>query len=45
MGPIIDYFNHGRTSTAGYRVMFGVGLAFFVLAFVTLRPVREIKVE
>ena len=45
MGPIIDYFNHARTSTAGYRVMFGVGLAFFILAFVTLRPVREMKVE
>lgn len=44
LGPIIDIFNNGGASTAGYRVMFGVAAAFFVVAFLTLRPVREIKV-
>ncbi len=45
LGPIIDVFNAGRTSTAGYRVMFGIAAAFFLTALLTLRPVREIKVE
>jgi MFS family permease len=45
LGPIIDIFNKGGTSTIGYRVLFGVSAAFFVIAFFTLRPVREIKVE
>lgn len=45
LGPIIDAFNNGRTSTAGYRVMFGMVAGFFLLAWVTLRPVREIRVE
>ncbi len=45
LGPIIDIFNNGRTSTVGYRVMFGIGAAFYLLALGTLRPVREIRVE
>jgi len=45
LGPIIDAFNNNRTSTVGYRVMFGIVTVFYVIAFVTLRPVREIKVE
>ena len=45
LGPIIDIFNRGGTSTVGYRVLFGLSAAFFVIAFFTLRPVREIKVE
>jgi MFS family permease len=45
LGPIIDGFNNGRTSTVGYRVMFGVVSAWYLVAFLTLRPVREIKVE
>ena len=45
LGPIIDAFNNNRTSTVGYRVMFGAVTIFYVIAFVTLRPVREIKVE
>lgn len=45
LGPIIDIFNKGGTSTIGYRVLFAVSAAFFVIAFFTLRPVREIKVE
>ena len=45
LGPIIDAVNNNRTSTAGYRVMFGIVTAFYLIALVTLRPVREIKVE
>ncbi len=45
LGPIIDAFNNSRTSTVGYRVMFGIVTLFFVIAFLTLRPVREIKVD
>ncbi len=45
LGPIIDIFNRGGTSVLGYRVMFGISAAFFLIAWVTLRPVREIKVE
>lgn len=48
MGPIIDIFNHlnpGATTVLGYRVMFGIAAAFFAIALLTLRPVREIKVE
>ena len=45
LGPIIDAFNNNRTSTVGYRVMFGIVTVFYVIAFVTLRPVRQIKVE
>jgi hypothetical protein len=29
----------------GYRVMFGIVTGFYLIAFLTLRPVREIKVE
>jgi MFS family permease len=45
LGPIIDAFNNHRTSAAGYRVMFGVVTAFYLVAFLLLQPVREIKVE
>jgi MFS family permease len=45
LGPIIDAVNNNRTSAAGYRVMFGIVTVFFAIAFVTLRPVREIKVD
>jgi len=45
LGPIIDAVNNNRTSTAGYRVMFAIVTAFYLIALVTLRPVREIKVE
>jgi MFS family permease len=45
LGPIIDAFNNNRTSTVGYRVMFGIVTLFYVIAFITLRPVREIKVD
>jgi MFS family permease len=45
LGPIIDAFNNNRTSTIGYRVMFGIVALFFAVALLTLRPVREIKVE
>jgi MFS family permease len=45
LGPIIDAFNNNRTSAVGYRVMFGIVTGFFLIAFLTLRPVREIKVE
>jgi MFS family permease len=45
LGPIIDAFNNNRTSAAGYRVMFGIVTGFFLIALLTLRPVREIKVE
>ena len=45
LGPIIDAVNNNRTSTAGYRVMFGIVTAFYLIALLTLRPVREIKVE
>ena len=45
LGPIIDAFNNNRTSTVGYRVMFGIVTLFYLVAFVTLRPVREIKVD
>jgi len=45
LGPIIDAFNNNRTSTVGYRVMFGIVTGFFLIALLTLRPVREIKVE
>ena len=45
LGPIIDVFNNNRTSTVGYRVMFGIVVCFFLVALVTLRPVREIKVD
>jgi MFS family permease len=44
LGPVIDIFNRGGSS-AGYRVMFGISAAFFLIAFFTLRPVREIKVD
>jgi MFS family permease len=45
LGPIIDAFNNNRTSTIGYRIMFGIVTGFYAIAFLTLRPVREIKVE
>jgi MFS family permease len=45
LGPIIDAFNNNRTSAVGYRVMFGIVTGFFLIAFLTLRPVRELKVE
>jgi MFS family permease len=45
LGPIIDAFNNNRTSTVGYRVMFAMVTAFFLIAWITLRPVHEIKVE
>jgi MFS family permease len=45
LGPIIDAFNNNRTSAVGYRVMFGIVTGFFLIAFLTLRPVREVKVE
>ncbi len=45
LGPVIDAFNSGRTSSVGYRVMFGIAAAFYVIALLTLKPVREIKVE
>jgi MFS family permease len=45
LGPVIDAFNNNRTSTVGYRVMFGMVTGFFLIAWITLRPVREIKVE
>ena len=45
LGPIIDAFNNNRTSAAGYRVMFAIVTGFFLIALLTLRPVREIKVE
>jgi MFS family permease len=45
LGPIIDAFNNNRTSAVGYRVMFGIVTGFFLLALLTLQPVREIKVE
>ena len=45
LGPIIDAFNNNRTSAVGYRIMFGIVTAFYLIAFLTLRPVREIKVD
>jgi len=45
LGPIIDAFNNIRTSAVGYRVMFGIVTGFFLIALLTLQPVREIKVE
>jgi MFS family permease len=45
LGPIIDAFNNNRTSAGGYRVMFGIVTGFFLIALLTLQPVREIKVE
>jgi MFS family permease len=45
LGPIIDALNGGRTSTVGYRVMFGIVAGFYLLALLFLRPVREIKVD
>jgi MFS family permease len=45
LGPIIDAFNNNRASAVGYRVMFGIVTGFFLIALVTLQPVREIKVE
>ncbi len=45
LGPIIDGFNHHRTSVAGYRVMFGIVALFYLIALAALQPVREIKVE
>ena len=45
LGPVIDAFNNGRTSTVGYRVMFGLVAGFFLLALITLQPVREIKID
>src|SRR5947208_2830878 len=45
LGPIIDGFNNNRQSAVGYRVMFGIVTGFLVIALLTLRPVREIKVE
>jgi MFS family permease len=46
-GPIIDFFNHagGTAGTLGYQVMFGIAAAFYLIAMLTLRPVREIKVS
>jgi MFS family permease len=45
LGPIIDAFNAGRTSTIGYRIMFGAVTVFYLVALLALRPVREIKVQ
>jgi MFS family permease len=45
LGPIIDAFNNNRTSTVGYRIMFGIVTGFYAIALLTLQPVREIKVE
>ncbi len=45
LGPIIDAFNNNRSSAVGYRVMFGIVTGFFLIALLTLQPVREIKVE
>jgi MFS family permease len=45
LGPIIDAFNKGHQGTGGYRVMFGLVAVFYLIAWVTLRPVREIRVE
>lgn len=45
LGPIIDAFNNNRSSAVGYRVMFGIVTGFFVIALLTLQPVREIKIE
>jgi MFS family permease len=45
LGPVIDAFNNGRTSAVGYRVMFGLVAGFFILAWLTLQPVHEIKIE
>jgi MFS family permease len=45
LGPIIDAFNNNRASAVGYRVMFGIVTGFFLIALLTLQPVREIKVE
>src|SRR2546423_11468106 len=45
LGPIIDAFTTNRTSAVGYRVMFGIVTGFFLIALLTLQPVREIKVE
>ncbi|TMD03518.1 MAG: SLC45 family MFS transporter [Chloroflexi bacterium] len=45
LAPIIDAFNQGRTSSVGYRIMFGIVTAFYLVALATLLPVREIKVE
>jgi MFS family permease len=45
LGPIIDAFNKGHQSVVGYRVMFGLVAVFYLIAWVTLRPVREIRVE
>src|SRR5207245_4960542 len=44
LAPIIDAFNQGRTSSVGYRIMFGIVTAFYLVALATLLPVREIKV-
>ena len=44
LGPVIDAFNNGRSSVIGYRVMFGMVAVFFLLALVTLQPVREVRV-
>jgi MFS family permease len=40
LGPIIDAFNNNRTSAVGYRVMFGIVTGFFLIALLTLQPVR-----
>lgn len=45
LGPVIDAFNNNRTSAVGYRVMFAIVTVFFAVAFVALRPVRQIKVD
>jgi len=45
LGPIIDAFNNNRTSTVGYRIMFGIVTLFYAIAFLTLQPVRELKVD
>jgi len=45
LGPIIDAFNNNRASAVGYRVMFGIVTGFFLIALLTLQPVREIKVD
>jgi hypothetical protein len=36
---------NNRTSAIGYRVMFGIVTGFFLIALLTLQPVREIKID
>jgi MFS family permease len=44
LAPLIDLFNTGG-GTVGYRWMFGAVTVLYLLALITLKPVREIKVE